>query len=54
MRTNWLVALAILLLILWVVARVVGWVLGLAVHLLWVAALVLLAIWLFQKVRTRV
>jgi hypothetical protein len=51
---NWLLLLAIVLVVLWVAAEVLGWVLGAALHLLWIAALVLFAIWLVQKVRTRV
>ena len=48
---NWLVILAVLLIVLWVAAEVLGWVLGAALHLLWIVALVLIAIWLFQKMR---
>lgn len=51
---NWLLTLAIILVILWILAEVLGWVIGAALHLLWIAALVLLAVWLFRKVRTRV
>jgi len=46
-----LLMLALLLLVIWVVARVVLAVTGLMLHLLWIAALVLAAIWLIQKVR---
>ncbi len=49
---HWLIWLAVALMVLWVVAQVLGWVIGAALHLLWIAALVLLAIWLFQKART--
>lgn len=51
---NWLLTLAIILVILWILAEVLGWVIGVALNLLWIAALVLLAVWLFRKVRTRV
>ena len=51
---NWLVTLAVILVILWILAEVLGWVVGAALNLLWIAALVLLALWLFRKVRTRV
>jgi hypothetical protein len=51
---NWLVILAIVFITLWILAEVLGFVIGAALHLLWIAALVLLAVWLFQKMRTRV
>lgn len=50
---NWLLTIAIVLVVLWVLAEVLGWVVGAALHLFWIAALVLLAIWLFQKVSAR-
>lgn len=50
---NWLLTLAIILVVLWVLAEVLGFVLGAVLHLLWIAALVLFAIWLFNKVRAR-
>jgi hypothetical protein len=51
---NWLVILAVVLITLWILAEVLGFVIGAALHLLWIAALVLLALWLFQKMRARV
>jgi hypothetical protein len=51
---NWLVIVAIVLVVLWAVAKAVGWVVGAALHLLWILALVLLAVWVFQKIRARV
>lgn len=51
---NGLVVLAVALIALWIVAEVLGFVLGAALHLLWIAGLVLLAIWAFQKIRARV
>mgnify|MGYP006210299167 CR=1 FL=1 len=51
---NWLVVLAIALIVLWILAEVLGFVLGAALHLLWIAALVLLVIWIVGKIRTRV
>lgn len=51
---NWLLILAVVLIVLWVAAEVLGWVIGAALHLLWILALVLAAIWLFQKIRRRV
>lgn len=51
---NWLLILAVVLIVLWVAAEALGWILGAALHLLWIVALVLFAIWLFQKVRRRV
>lgn len=50
---NWLLTIAIILVVLWVLAEVLGFVLGAVLHLLWIAALVLFAIWLFNKVRAR-
>ena len=51
---NWLLPLAVVLVVLWVAAELLGWVLGAALHLLWIAALVLVAVWLVQQVRRRV
>lgn len=51
---NWMLILAVVLVVLWVAARVLGWVLGAALHLLWIAALVMLVVWLVGKVRRRV
>src|SRR5690606_21864502 len=48
---NWLIWLAVVLVVLWILAEALGWVLGVAVHLLWIAALVLFVIWLFRKLR---
>ena len=50
---NWLVTLAIILVALWILAEVLGFALGILLNLLWIAALVLLVIWLYQKVRGR-
>ncbi|MFW5950597.1 MAG: hypothetical protein ACOCVZ_00625 [Gemmatimonadota bacterium] len=50
---NWLITLAIILVAIWILAEVLGWALGALVHLLWIIALVLLVIWLYQKVRGR-
>ena len=50
---NWLLWLAIILVVLWVLAEVLGFVLGAALHLLWIAAIVLFVLWLFRKVRGR-
>lgn len=51
---NWLLILAIVLVVLWVAAEALGWLIGAVLHLLWIVALVLFAIWVFQKLRTRV
>ena len=51
---NWLPMLAVVLIVIWVAAEVLGWVLGAALHLLWIGALILLAFWLFQKMRANV
>jgi hypothetical protein len=50
---NWLVLLAVALLVLWLLAEAVGFVLGAALNLLWIGALVLFVIWMVQKVRGR-
>jgi|GEM_PF-2082459 len=50
---NWLVLVAIVLAVLWIAAKALGWVVGAAFNLLWVIAIVLFVIWLVQKVRTR-
>lgn len=50
---NWLLTLAIVLVVLWILAEVLGWVLGAALHLLWIAAIVLFVIWLFNRVRAK-
>lgn len=41
--------LAGLLIVLWIAAQVLGFVLGAALHLLWIGALVLFAIWLVRR-----
>ena len=51
---NWLLILAIILVALWAVAKAVGWVIGAALHLLWILALILFAVWVFQKIRAKV
>lgn len=47
----WLIWLAIGLLVLWVAAQALGWVLGAAIHAFWIGALGLLGFWLFQQAR---
>ena len=42
--------IAIALLALWILGEALGFVVGAVFNLLWIAALVLGAIWLFQKV----
>lgn len=51
---NLLLFLAIALIVLWVAAEVLGFVLGAVLHLLWIAAIILFVIWAVQKVRARV
>jgi hypothetical protein len=48
-----LLYIAVLLIVIWVIARVVGWVAGAMLNLLWIIALVLLAIWLVGLVTGR-
>lgn len=50
---NWLVTIAVLLIALWILAEVIGWALGALMHLLWIGGLILLVIWVFQKMRAR-
>lgn len=45
--------IALVLLVLWVVARVIGFVAGVALNLLWIVALVLLVMWLFSFITGR-
>lgn len=49
---NWLLWVAVALVVLWILAEVLGWVLGALLHLLWIGALVLFALWLFRKLRS--
>ena len=46
---NSLVWLAIALIVLWILVRMVFAVTGFFLHLLWIAALIFAAIWLFNK-----
>ncbi len=48
-----LLYIAILLIIIWVVAELVGFVAGALLNLLWIVALVLLVIWLFGLITGR-
>ena len=48
---NWLILLAIGLVVLWIAAQVLGWVIGAAIHLFWIGALLLLGVWLFRQGR---
>jgi hypothetical protein len=50
---NSLALLAVVLLIAWVVLKMALAVTSVALHLLWVAALVMLVIWAFGKLRGR-
>lgn len=47
---NSLLYLAILLVVIWVVARVVGFVAGALLNLLFAVAVVLVIVWLFRRV----
>lgn len=47
---NTLLWIAIALVVIWVVAKVVGAVAGFLLNLLWIAALILFAIWLVRKI----
>lgn len=48
---NGLILLALALLALWLLAEVFGFVLGAALNLLWIGAIVLFVIWLVQMIR---
>ena len=48
---KWLPTLAIALIVLWIAARVFGFVLGAALNLLWIAAVLLLIVWALQALR---
>lgn len=48
-----LLYIAVLLIVIWIVARLVGWAAGMLLNLLWIAALVLLVIWLIGLVTGR-
>ncbi len=50
MSVNSLLWIAVALLIIWVVAAFTKFVVGALLNLLWVAALILLAVWAFQKI----
>ena len=49
---NWLLTIAIVLVVLWILAEVLGFVLGAMLHLLWIAALVLFVFWVIGKLRS--
>ena len=46
---NWLAILAIALVVLWIAARVLGFVLGVSLNLLWIAAVLLLVVWAIRR-----
>ena len=48
---NWLLTLAIVLVVLWIAAEVLGFVVGAALHLLWIAAIVMFVVWLVRRLR---
>ncbi len=50
---NGLLVLAIVLLVLWVLAEAMGWVLGALLNLLWIGALVLFVVWAVGWFRAR-
>jgi hypothetical protein len=50
MNLNNLLWVAGVLLVLWVIAAVTKFVVGAVLHLLWIAALILLAVWAFRKI----
>ena len=46
---NWLAIFAMALIFFWIGAKVLGFVLGAAFNLLWIVAILLLAVWVFQR-----
>jgi hypothetical protein len=47
---NTLIYIAILLVVIWVIARVVGFVAGALLNLLWIIAIVLVVVWLVRRI----
>jgi hypothetical protein len=47
---NSLLYIAVVLVVIWVVARVVGFVAGALLNLLWVVAIILFVVWLVRKI----
>jgi hypothetical protein len=54
MNVNFLLWIAILLAIVWVVARVVGWVAGALFNVLIIVAVIMFVVWLFGRITRRV
>ncbi len=50
---NFLIWLAILLAVLWIILRVALAVTSGVLHLIWIAAVIMLVIWLFNKLRRK-
>lgn len=50
MNVNALLWIAIVLIIIWVIASVTKFVVGALLHLLWILALILLAVWVIRKI----
>jgi hypothetical protein len=48
---NWLLIVGTLLVALWIVAEALGWVIGAVLNVLWIGALILAAVSVFQKLR---
>ena len=48
-----LLGIAILLIVIWAVARIVGFVAGALLNVLWIVALILFVIWLFGLITGR-
>lgn len=47
---NNLLYFAIVLIVIWVIARVVGFVAGALLNLLWILAIILIIVWLVKKI----
>lgn len=50
MKSHYLVLAAVVLIAIWVLASVTKFVVGAVLHLFWVLALILLAVWAFRKI----
>ena len=48
---RWLPILAVALVVLWVAARLLGFVMGAALNLIWIAAILLFVVWVFGRLR---
>jgi hypothetical protein len=50
MNMNSLLYIAVVLVVIWVIARVVGFVAGALLNLLWILAIILFIVWIVRKI----